>query len=331
MASDVPFRRRLPETPASAILPLVVRAVNRPAARRAGSRYGSGIVSPSGDVHPWPIKPFDRQHPVRGLFGDPRIGDGGGKSFHFGVDVSALDGTAVYAVKGGRVSIDGQNITVIEVEGQREHGYWHVVPAVADGARVRKGALLGHIAKTWGHVHLAERRGDAYWNPLRPGVMTPYEDYGEPVVSRVLCSRPLDEIFGRIDLIVETFDRPPISAPQTPWHGMPVTPALVRWRLVRNAHAYVPWRVSSDFRRSFVPKIAGKPASDVHFGNVYAPGTRQNKPNKPGLFRFWVARGFDTRPFPDGDYRLDVEAADIRGNASRGHLVLDLVNQARDV
>jgi len=55
---------------------------------------------------------------VRGVFGDPRIGGGGGKSFHFGVDVSALDGTAVYAVRGGRVSIDEENITVIEVDGE---------------------------------------------------------------------------------------------------------------------------------------------------------------------------------------------------------------------
>jgi hypothetical protein len=288
-------------------------------------------VSRSASAHAWPIKPFDRQHPVRGLFGDPRIGAKGGRSFHFGVDVAALDGTAVYAVLGGRVSIDGENITVIEVEGERSHSYWHVVPAVRHGSRVRRGALLGHIAKGWGHVHLAERRGDTYWNPLRPGAMGPYKDFGAPVVSRIVTSRPLSEIFGRVDLIVETFDRPPLSAPQPAWHGMPVTPALVRWRLVRNAHANVPWRTASDFRTSFVPKIAGKPPSDVHFGSIYAPGTRQNKPNKPGLYRIWLARRFDTRHFPDGDYRLDVEAADIRGKASRSHLVLSFVNQAREL
>ena len=245
--------------------------------------------------------------------------------------MSALDGTAVYAVNAGRVSIDGENITVVEVEGDREHSYWHVVPAVRDGSRVGPGSLLGHIVKGWGHVHLAERRGDAYWNPLRHGAMTPYEDYGAPVVSRIVTSRAHNELFGLVDLIVEAFDRPPLSAPQPAWQGMPVSLALVRWRLVRNAHAYVPWRVVSDFRTSFVPRIAGKPPSDVHFGNVYAPGTRQNKPNKPGLYRFWLARKFDTRPFPDGDYRLDVEAADIRGNASRGHLVVTLVNQAREL
>lgn len=284
-------------------------------------------MPPRGDAHPWPIKPFDRQHPVRGLFGDPRIGAKGGKSFHFGVDVSALDGTAVYAVNGGRVSVDGQNIAVIETAGGREHAYWHVVPAVRHGARVRRGSLLGHIAEGWGHVHLAERRGDAYWNPLRPGAMTPFEDYGAPVVSRVVASQPLHAITGRVNLLVETFDRPPLSAPQPEWHGMPVTPALVRWRLVRNARAFVPWRTATDFRTSFVPKIVGKPPSDVHFGNVYAAGTRQNKPKRPGLYRVWVARGFDTRPFPDGDYRLDVEVADIRGNASRGHLELTFVNE----
>jgi hypothetical protein len=288
-------------------------------------------VSPSGEAHGWPVKPFNRQHPVRGLLGDPRVGGGGGKSFHFGVDVSALDGTAVHAVKGGRISINGQNVTVVEVEGEREHAYWHVVPAVRDGSRVRQGVLLGHIAKGWGHVHFAERRGDAYWNPLRAGALTPYEDYGAPVVSRIVLSRNYQALYGRVDMVVETFDHPPLSAPQPAWHGMPVTPALVRWRLVRNARAQVPWRVVFDFRTSFVPKIAGRPASDVHFDQVYAPGTRQNHPNAPGLFRIWLARGFDTREFPDGDYRLDVEAADIRGNASRRHLVLTFVNQARNV
>ena len=41
----------------------------------------------------WPVKPFDVQHPVRGFFCDPRIGAKGSKAFHFGIDVSAPDGT----------------------------------------------------------------------------------------------------------------------------------------------------------------------------------------------------------------------------------------------
>ena len=49
-----------------------------PAAPAAHSAYG------------WPIKPFDRQHPVRGFFGDPRISNHGrSRQFHFGIDISA--------------------------------------------------------------------------------------------------------------------------------------------------------------------------------------------------------------------------------------------------
>jgi hypothetical protein len=203
-----------------------------------------------------------------------------------------------------------------------------VVPAVADGARVARGGLLGHIAAGWGHVHLAERRGDAYWNPLRAGAMGPYEDYGAPVVSQIVVSGAADNVSGKVDLVVEAFDHPPLQPPQPAWRGLPVTPALVRWRLVRDAHEFVPWTVVFDFRTSFVAKVGGTPPCDLNFDSVYAPGTSQNHPSAPGLFRIWLARGFDTRRFADGDYRLDVEAADIRGNASRGHLVITLANQA---
>jgi hypothetical protein len=46
----------------------------------------------------WPVKPFNRQHPVRAYLNDPRNGRGDAKSFHFGIDISAPTGTAVYAV-----------------------------------------------------------------------------------------------------------------------------------------------------------------------------------------------------------------------------------------
>ncbi|MGZ6266594.1 MAG: hypothetical protein ACXWN4_06790, partial [Candidatus Limnocylindrales bacterium] len=41
----------------------------------------------------WPVKPFDRQHPVRAFLNDPRIGKHGSRAFHFGIDVAAPDGT----------------------------------------------------------------------------------------------------------------------------------------------------------------------------------------------------------------------------------------------
>jgi hypothetical protein len=270
----------------------------------------------------WPVVPFDKQHAVRGFFCDPRIGDQGQKSFHFGVDVSAPDGTAVYAVEAGTVHSEGaQNIAVI---GAHEHAYWHIVPTVRAGQAVARHGLIGHVARTWGHVHLAERRGGQYWNPLREGALTPFEDYGAPVVDRITAERGgarLDPraLTGVVNLIAEAHDNPPISAPP-PWRGLPVTPALLRWRIVRDAHAVVPWRIAADFRSTLVPSS--------RFSAVYAAGTRQNHPNAPGLYRFWLARSWDTRGLRDGSYRLDVEAADVRGNTSRGHLELVLDNGA---
>ena len=59
-------------------------------------------------AYPWPVAPVDRQHPVRGDFGDPRTvftgRDEGAFSFHNGVDVSARPGSAVYPVVSGTVA-----------------------------------------------------------------------------------------------------------------------------------------------------------------------------------------------------------------------------------
>jgi Peptidase family M23 len=225
----------------------------------------------------WPLKPFDQQHPVRGFFCDPRIGDQGDRSFHFGVDVAALDGTPVFAVEAGTVRLQGpQNVAALAAEG-RSHGYWHIVPTVRHGQQMAKLALLGHIAAGWGHVHFAERRGGHYLNPLRAGGLTPFHDFGAPVIDRILAEAggaPLNPraLTGVINLIAVAHDNPPISAPP-PWRGLPVTPALVRWRLVRDAHEVIPWRVVANFRSRLLPK--------ARFTAIYAAGTRQNHPTPP--------------------------------------------------
>jgi murein DD-endopeptidase MepM/ murein hydrolase activator NlpD len=271
----------------------------------------------------WPVVPFDRQHAVRGFFCDPRIGGQGSRSFHFGVDVSAPDGTPVYAVAPGTVDLEGdQNIAVVEAGAARVLAYWHVVPSVRHGQQLARHQLLGRIARGWGHVHFAERSDGRYRNPLRAGALTPFADYGPPAVDRIVAERAgalldANALTGIVTLIAEAHDVPPISAPP-PWHRLPVTPALVRWRLVRDGREVVPWRVVADFRTTLPP--------NSRFGDVYARGTRQNRPNAPGRYRFKLAAAWDTRRHPDGRYRLDVEAADIRRNASRGHLSLVLVN-----
>src|SRR5215211_7553364 len=65
----------------------------------------------------WPVRPFDRQHPVRGFFGDPRIAgeDLAHGSFHFGIDISAPDGTPVYATVSGPVVIESAHPDVVAI------------------------------------------------------------------------------------------------------------------------------------------------------------------------------------------------------------------------
>jgi hypothetical protein len=87
---------------------------------------------------------------------------------------------------------------------------------------------------------------------------------------------------------------------------------------MRGSRTVVPWQVVADFRTTLLPA--------ARYPEVYAAGTTQNHPNVAGLFRFLLARAFDTRRHPDGGYRIEVEAADIRGNASRKHLALTFTN-----
>ena len=295
-------------------------------------------------AYPWPLQPFAGQHPVRGFFSDPRIA-GGGKTFHFGIDVAAPGGTPVFAVAPGKVSYGSPGdvaanggVVVVESAG-RNFGYWHVAPAVAAGTHVPLHGLLGHVAEQpedWGHVHLAESTHDAagitYWNPLRPGALTPFFDYGPPVIDAILTSLPPDRLQGRVDLSVRAHDNTPIAVTQASppgWSGMPVTPALIRWRVTRGAQVVVPWQVALDRRTSFRPHVQGTPPTDTGFAAVYAPDTTQSRPFTPGSFHFWLARGFDTTKHPDGDYALEVEASDVRDNPRTGRLAITIANQAQ--
>jgi hypothetical protein len=292
-------------------------------------------------AYPWPVQSFGRQHPVRGFFGDPRIADGG-RTFHFGIDIVAPAGTAVYAVTPGKVSFGApsdvaQNGGIVVVEAQgRNFGYWHVAPAVTPGARVRLHGLLGHVAaepEDWGHVHFAESthgaNGITYWNALRPGALTPFHDFGPPVLDGIVTSLPPAQLRGLVDLSVKAHDNTPIAVTQLKppgWHGLPVTPARIRWRLTHGTQTIVPWQTAVDHRNSIHPDIRGNPPTDINFGSVYAPDTTQNTPNAPATYRFWLKRQFDTRRIPNGSYTLEVEASDVRGNPRRGTLAIAIKN-----
>ena len=110
------------------------------------------------------------------------------------------------------------------------------------------------------------------------------------------------------------------------WQGMPVTPARIRWRILRAGTAVVPWQVAVDHNTSFHPNVQGNPASDLNFDTIYAPDTTQNRPNAPGLFRFWLRRGFDTSQYQNGPHVLQVEATDVRGNPRTSNLAVVFTN-----
>ena len=250
----------------------------------------------------WPIKPFGRQHPVRGLFGDPRIANQGqSRQFHFGIDISARNGTPVYATASGRIWIHPLHATTVVVSAGNgiEHSYWHVVPVVRTGDRaVAYRTVLGHIEAPYGHVHFSESRHGRYLNPLRPGALGPYADHTRPQVLSVELTNDA--------VVAQVADETPLAVPR-PWHDLPVMPALVRWRLLdRGGRAVSGWNVLVDFR-STIPAAS-------EFDRIWAPGAMQNRVRAPGRYRLPL-RSLDPRAIRGR--QVEVAVSDTRGNASR--------------
>ena len=268
----------------------------------------------------WPLAPFDRPHPVRANFNDPRIA-GLVRAFHFGIDISGANGTAVHSVSAGVAHLQNARAVAV-VDGEATFGYWHVVPAVRSGQRVVRPQVIGHIESPWLHVHFAESRRGEYRNPLRRGALTPWRDTTTPHVTRVTFERdghalPPNGVAGPVDVVAEAHDDPSIPVPP-PWDGLPVTPARLRWRVLRGDRVVRPWHTPVDLATHFWRQ--------PDFERIYAPGTRQNHANEPGLYRFYLARTWSTRLLPDGEYVVEVEASDLDGNAGVRRTGLTLLN-----
>jgi hypothetical protein len=67
------------------------------------------------------------------------------------------------------------------------------------------------------------------------------------------------------------------------------------------------------------------------YGWIYAPGTYQNKGNRPGGYLFWVAHDIDTAALGDGRYQVQVLAEDTRGNTGSNTLDFTVANGASAV
>lgn len=263
----------------------------------------AALSAPSfAHAYHWPVKPFNRQHPIRGAFDDPRYGG----TFHFGVDISAPDGTAVYAVAPGTVFRYSDAIAVRQ-KGGREFSYWHVRAIVPEHSYVKTGEKIGVIRRGFGHVHFAEFNGKTYVNPLRRGGLTPFADHTTPIVGPIVVVQD-DQT---ISATVEAYDPPPMTAPW-PWQNAMWTPAMIRWRIVEDGAAVVPWTTAVD-------SSVYHPKRD--YAEVYAPGTIQNLPGRTGRYIFWLTHRMS---IPAGTYDLEVRASDTRGNTGRGSLVFEV-------
>ena len=280
------------------------------------------IAAPSCGAYGWPVKPFQHPHAIRASFGDPRFHSGEGSqvsAFHFGVDVVARDGTAVYAVEPGWVIRRHATSVTIGRSNGRRFGYWHIRPVVRSGTYVHLHQLIGHIIRGWGHVHLAESIRGHYRDPLRKGALTPFVDHTLPTVDAVLLldpeGAPVNSAAARgsVSVVAEAFDTPPILPP-APWDVARLAPASVTWQLIDDTGAALASGVSVSFTN-------GLPDSSL-YNFVYALGTYQNKPHRPGSYRYWIVHDFDTTAYPNAHYRLEIDATDTRGN--RGTATVDL-------
>jgi murein DD-endopeptidase MepM/ murein hydrolase activator NlpD len=272
----------------------------------------------------WPLKPFDRPHPIRGSFGDPRYHLGNERelsSFHFGVDIAARDRTRVYAVAAGYVHAYSARLTVTSRTG-REYGYWHVKPVVRTGMHVRRHQLLGRIIPGWGHLHFTERYRGAYKDPLRKRALSPYRDALPPTVdvARLLRDDGTNvdpgHVVGALSVVAAISDAPAVP-PQSPWEVARLAPAAVWWTLSGPSGA-VASNLVVDFSLGILPNTL--------YPWIYAPGTYQNKPHRPGRYLFWITHSLDTSAFPDGRYTLQIDARDDRANVGTRTIELQFAN-----
>jgi murein DD-endopeptidase MepM/ murein hydrolase activator NlpD len=287
---------------------------------------GALCLADVATAYSWPLKPFNRMHPIRAGFDDPRYHLGmesALSAFHFGIDIAAKDGTRVYAVSPGYVRRYADHVTVRRPATGRTYGYWHIDPAVHTGQHVKLHQFLGTIRKGWGHVHFAESVDGSYRNPLRRGALQPFRDKTPPTVAWIGLLGPdgnrvdTSGVRGIVDVQAEVYDTPPLLPP-APWNVAHTTPALVMWQLSRNGVALTGWNLTASFMLSLMPGTI--------YSYVYAPGTYQNKANRPGRYVFWITHGLDTTSLSNGSYRITVFAMDTRFNQASLSLDFDVAN-----
>ncbi len=282
------------------------------------------MTVPTVTSYGWPITPFDQQHAVRANLNDPRfsgskdIDTADSQAFHFGIDISADDGTPVYAIEPGEVHVSGgQSISIVSADKMLD--YWHIdyTGIVSNGDKVKQHQLIGHVATSWGHVHLAESHrgpdGKVYYvNPLRAGALTPYKDNTAPAVSSlsiIKADGTLDgttNITNTVDLVVNAYDTPPIKPPK-PWDNAILSPATISWSVSdAQGNTVMDTKMAEDFGKVMC-------SADI-LDQIYATGTIQNSTTAAGNYNYYLIKNWDTTKMPNGVYSVSVTATDTGGN-----------------
>ena len=257
-------------------IPLVALAFLALARAVHGRRWRRPNKGCIGAYH-WPVTPFDKAHPVRANFGDPRtrfdgpnsaqtlLAGDGTFSFHQGVDISAPDASPVYAVASGTVVRARGGRVTVECGNGRSIQYWHIEPAVRVGNRAVAGeTVLGFIQAEARARPPDPSRAQPPCEPARsPGTSPPTRDRTAPKVLEIAVRQR----GGRLRFVAEAVDAPALAVPGR-WNGFPVTPARITWRIERNGRV-----VGANPRRARRP----------HFGA--AERRRSGRPSRAGRTR----------------------------------------------
>jgi len=301
-------------------------------------------------VH-WPIEPFDRQHPIRGAFGEPRglldagldvrgtqralalrrldqLAVTGRRVLHTGIDIVAPDGTPVYAVRSGIAFTSGTGYGRHVIVGR--FGYWHLADAVPSGTHVLAfRTVIGRVYPGQGHIHLT-RYGPG-WRPVNPltvGGMAPYRDTAPPAIGSLSAFDPrggllhLSALAGPVALAVEAYDVKSDGGLHT--------------GLYRLAYSLLPWRSQHPvIGPTQVFRFDRLPSPETAGGLYTLASTRHDLCTR---FRYRITArtptgdGFlHTERLAPGRYRLVVTAADESGNSTRRAFALTIVRPGEAV
>jgi hypothetical protein len=259
----------------------------------------------------WPVRPRNRQHPIRGSFLDPRPDPQRGAIYHDGVDVAVRDDRPEPGAPPGRThrvfAIEGGPVSLATPQGTRgtvhvgHFRYGHVDAVVQVGEIVVPGQHIGWTCLGDWHVHLEEvlftsGGGTIVVNPLRPGgKLHPFVDGAAPQIREIRFHTPATPDWAR---------RPSTSVARLPAAGQRLSrdalaglvdvrvrasdpQTFIGWfrELPWLAAPHHPFRLSVRIvdvatgrvvRRREVfhaEKLLGLPA-----GRHFAPGTEQNLP-----------------------------------------------------